>query len=1111
MCGKSTNFGSGKLKRMSFASLPLGSIQPTGWLSDQLSLQRHGIFEDMEKYPGYGDDSGWLGGDGESWEDGPYYFRGLIPIAYVTGDQSLISRSETIVSRILDSQTEDGMFGPQSNDDWWPRMPVLMMLRDYYEATEYRGNPDSRIMPFMDKYFRFQLKTLPNRPLTSWAQARGGDNIDSVFWYYDRVYDEKNPEASEWLLTLAEILHSQTEDWTQVMNNSTVRYHVVNTSQAMKTPSLWYRKTGADEDRNALGNGIKNISIDHGRIDELPNSDEAARDNMSYRGSELCGIVEGMLSTEIALRILGDHWLCDRLEKLAYNALPAAYAPDYRGHVYFILQNQILATNGWHEFDCDHGDSSSFAAPCGFDCCFANNHMGWAKFIGSMWMADSHGDLAVAAYGPSTVNYTLLNGEKISIEEKTDYPFGDSINFTYHGPETLFSLKLPIPSWCKNASISVNGEKSDIIPTDGFCTVSRKFSDNDVVCLTLPMEIEFSDWYNRSVAVERGPLVYSLKIGEQWREYDDNGTRELKVANFGKSLKREVFPKTRWNYGLIPDKSLIRIENRPIRRQPFESESAPVVLHAKGQMISEWKLDGNHAGNQPIGGVPRQTGAECDIELVPYGAARLKVTHFPRIDDSVNYVYDNPKICRNDGNDYTNFSNVILPPADDWDLIINSSRDADRHVLINRSETLSNGGRVCGLKSLSEFCRVGMYNEISISGDDIRSIEIVPVNPMNEIQSLSISAKENSFTATVNTDRSNFAYEIDYGTDKKSLTNHIRGFRTNIAHVTGLVPNTEYFFRLSTLISGVRKYSEIYSVKTLEEKGTDEKTDEKEYNKIIELSDFDIYGDSHLIYCDKGFIGASASPNIKALLHTECGWTDFAAEATLCIRQLSGNAGIIFRVNEADSGPDNYRGYYFGIGNGCALVGSADKGWHPMYSCELDIKADKAYNLSVHACGNKIICYVDNVAVFKIYDNRHSRGSVGFRAYLEPFAASDLTVRPLTQNEIDEIDRIDEPKYGPFEISAETAFETIQVRYPKRMDAQFYRIDYGTVPGFYPNAVTDIMFNPYKGSSCFTHDKTAFTFTGTTCYLKMSAWCGDRMIACSDELAVKCKSEDNSD
>ena len=116
MCGKSANFGSGKLKRMSFAGLPLGSIQPAGWLRDQLLLQRHGIFEDMEKYPGYGDDSGWLGGDGESWEDGPYYFRGLIPIAYVTGDPDLISRSETIVGRILDSQTEEGMFGPKSNE-----------------------------------------------------------------------------------------------------------------------------------------------------------------------------------------------------------------------------------------------------------------------------------------------------------------------------------------------------------------------------------------------------------------------------------------------------------------------------------------------------------------------------------------------------------------------------------------------------------------------------------------------------------------------------------------------------------------------------------------------------------------------------------------------------------------------------------------------------------------------------------------------------------------------------------------------------------------------------------------------------------------------------------
>ena len=125
----------------------------------------------------------------------------------------------------------------------------------------------------------------------------------------------------------------------------------------------FYQQSKSEDDKKAFLKGLFNMGIDHGRIDGLPNSDEAARDNKSTRGTETCGVVESMLSTEIAIRIFGDSVYADYLEKVAYNALPPCYAPDYLGHVYYILQNQVLATNGYHEFDCDHGDSSAFGAP----------------------------------------------------------------------------------------------------------------------------------------------------------------------------------------------------------------------------------------------------------------------------------------------------------------------------------------------------------------------------------------------------------------------------------------------------------------------------------------------------------------------------------------------------------------------------------------------------------------------------------------------------------------------------------------------------------------------------------------------------------------------------
>jgi hypothetical protein len=402
----------GALAESPFTTLPLGSVQAREWLENQLLLMKNGLTGHMSLFNEYNSaTSMWLGSSsGENWERGPYYMRGLVALAYELDDPALKSEAQQWIDWSINSQRADGFFGPSENS-WWSRMPVLMAIRDYYEVTEMKGNPDARVIPFMEKYFRYQAATLPSRPLTNWADARGGDNIDSVFWFYDRIYDPVNPNASKWLLDLAALLLSQTNNWTDWYNNTTVRQHVVNISQGAKLAPVYYQVDQQEKYYTALKNGLLNMSIDHGRIDELPNSDEASRDNQSVRGTETCGVVEALLSTEIAERIFGEAWLGDRIEKLAYNALPATTTSDHSGHTYYVLQNQVMATMGRRGFVNDHGDSAAFGAPSGFDCCFSNYHMGWPKFVQSMWMATSDKGLALTAYGPNSVTAKVADGK----------------------------------------------------------------------------------------------------------------------------------------------------------------------------------------------------------------------------------------------------------------------------------------------------------------------------------------------------------------------------------------------------------------------------------------------------------------------------------------------------------------------------------------------------------------------------------------------------------------------------------------------------------------------------------------------------------------------------
>ncbi|HEX8985388.1 MAG TPA: beta-L-arabinofuranosidase domain-containing protein [Bryobacteraceae bacterium] len=611
------------LAQTGYTPLPLGSVMPLGWLERQLRIQANGLSGHLEEFwPDLGPNSAWLGGSGEGWERGPYYLDGLVPLAYLLNDPTLIRRAQKWVNWAIENQRPDGAIGPAKNTDWWPNYIMIKALTQYQEVT---GDP--RVIPLLERYFAYMAANLDQRPLKQWAIFRWQDQALTVLWLYNRNGDPK-------LLDLAKKLHAQGHDWAAqfadfkykgkvTKDQLNLATHVVNNAQGLKTAAVWYEVTGDKRDLDALRNQFEQLD----RYQLLPNGahsgDEHYAGTNPTQGSELCSIVEAMFSLENIVAITGEPAYGDRLEKLAYNPLPGTFSKDMWAHQYDQQANQVLVSVAKRDWTNNEPDSNLYGLEPNFGCCTANMHQGFPKFVAALWMATPRDGLAAVAYGPSRVTAPVRGNVPVTITEETEYPFREKVKLLVNpSAPVTFPLELRVPAWATRASVTVNGKAVQGIRAGSFLTVEREWKPGDRVEIVLPMQPRISRWYHNSVAVERGPLVYSLKIGEDWK----------KVKDRPQAPDWEVLPTTPWNYGLIvdtarPERSF-HVEEKPVGEYPFSPEGAPVALTAKARRIPDWKLVNDSAG--PLPESPARSSAPVEtVTLIPYGSAKLRITAFP--------------------------------------------------------------------------------------------------------------------------------------------------------------------------------------------------------------------------------------------------------------------------------------------------------------------------------------------------------------------------------------------------------------------------------------------------------------------------------------------------
>lgn len=656
-----------------YAELPLGTVRAEGWLKDQLSRMATGMTGQLDVlYPEVcGPRNAWLGGDGDTWERGPYWIDGLYPLAHILDDAGLKAKAMEWIEWTLANQRPNGQIGPytlkdedrtrkpprgaqiQKPDDWWPRMVMLKVLMQHYSATR-----DPRVIECMTKYFRYQFRELPHRPLFDpensssgswWAMRRGGDNLMAVYWLY-------NITGESFLLELGELIYKQTTPFTEqflagvtipqmrhqgsgegfdfVLHNHNA-YHCVNLAQAMKTPVIRYQADKDPRHLEAVRKAFHDIEKYHGQPHGLYGGDEGMHGRTLTRGSEFCTAVEMMFSLEKMLEITGDTDFADRLEMTAYNLLPTQATDDFMARQYYQQANQINATFGERNFHNDNSDRVVFGLTTGYPCCTTNMHQGWPKFVQHLWMASSDGGLAALVYGPSSVEMET-GGRMVRISEDTRYPMEDEIRFSIMTEESVtFPLHLRIPGWCDEPSIKYNGEPLSFEVNYGIVVIEKTWNDGDSIELHLPTPLRVRRWHENSASLYWGPLLFALKMDEEWN------TR-TEPTSYGRPYL-EARSTTPWNVALVENE--IHDPSRHFKiekRDPGESyfwnvDNAPLSIRVQGYTHPCWETYKEDAG--PIPYSPQNPWFRWStwkpepiaFELIPYGCTTLRISAFPTL------------------------------------------------------------------------------------------------------------------------------------------------------------------------------------------------------------------------------------------------------------------------------------------------------------------------------------------------------------------------------------------------------------------------------------------------------------------------------------------------
>jgi hypothetical protein len=603
-------------------------------------------------------------------ESAPYWFNGMVSLAFQLEDERLLGQVKDFLDWTLDHQGQDGWIGPEpfvANATIprlvWPRYLALFGLIQYAEADSTQSerilNAMHSFLSLTNTIWSTNQQGTPDMGFQfDYQYVRWEELIYSLQWLYDT--DPRGMETE--LLETMQLVRNQGFSWKNdwfidgifpqqavPLSQLSMQTHGVNTAEALKSEALAWRFTGDPTDIESTFDRINMVYTYHGRASGTFSADEHIAGLDPSRGTELCAVVEQIFSLATIYSILGNNSVADRVEKLAYNALPAGIMYDWWSHQYDQEVNQIWAQNMDPAPWVNNGPNSNvFGFEPNYPCCTVNHPQAYPKFWSHSFMTnETAGSLVHTFLGPATFSGTVGNSNNVKVSVDTLYPFGLTFKYTVTASRP-FTFQIRIPEWAKNnqSMIAVNqGKIAPVNPDASSLQHVQVGAGSTTIKMTLhaPLEIELRT--NNAVAITRGPLNYAVELS--FNRTSAPGLRSAQALSDVEQLypnappqyftptdnhtrDNTLLPTSEWRLAIDPSTIEVNDLSTKISSMPYYAwapGAQPVTMTATACQI-EWGLVNGTASAPPLS--PNDcVGGTFEVKLVPFAGAKLRLGEIP--------------------------------------------------------------------------------------------------------------------------------------------------------------------------------------------------------------------------------------------------------------------------------------------------------------------------------------------------------------------------------------------------------------------------------------------------------------------------------------------------